>query len=377
MSNTPPNGRPLAELNERLSAAHKETEDARPTRRREEMTARHAAASNMMKLSMTSTVPLIDLKRAARGVAVTLLALTLPVLPGAATTTSRAARQAGGAKAVAFKGVGFYYDRALASDVKAEIAPGGGCGKPGDVVPVRAAFTLEGYPKPHAAPFMTPPEIQVFPVAEYRRALAACDKEMAALSNPSVSYYARDFDEQVGTLKRLVAARPAPPRLAAFLTRGRGQSAWKGRIPFLPMYDVSEAVRAKVSYLDFRNGKGVAFVAQYTIEDTLISNQALAYVFQGLTDDGEYYVSAAFPLAAPFLPPDYGDEEAARHGLRFLGGDPSPAFRRKYQNYLAATARRLEALAPDQYRPHLRLLDELVRSLHVNQELLKSSVGTK
>ncbi len=148
-------------------------------------------------------------------------------------------------------------------------------------------------------------------------------------------------------------------------------------MPFVPMYDAGEALRAKVSYLDFRNGAGVAFVAQYTIEDTLISNQALAYVFQGLTADGAYYISAAFPVAAPFLPADYTDEEAARHGLRFLGGNPSPAFRRKYKNYLAATARRLEALAPDQYRPRLRLLDELVRSLHINQELLKSSVGTK
>jgi hypothetical protein len=143
------------------------------------------------------------------------------------------------------------------------------------------------------------------------------------------------------------------------------------------MHDAGEAVRAKVGYLDFRNGAGVAFVTQYTFEDTLISNQALAYVFQGLTSDGEYYVSAAFPVAAPFLPPDYSDDEAARHGLRFLGGRPTPAFRRKYKAYLAATTRRLEALAPGQYRPALAPLDALLRSLHVNHDLLKSSFNTR
>lgn len=329
----------------------------------------------MLKLLMTSTVPLIDLKRAACRVAVAVFALALLVPPGASTL--RAARQAGGAKAVAFKGVSFYYDGALASNVKAVVAPGGECGKPGDVMPAHVAFTLEGYPKPHALPFMSPPEIQVFPIADYRRALAACEKELAADSTPPVSTYVSDFDAQVRTLKALVAARPAPPRaLTATLNRrDRGREYLRGRMPFVPMYDVGEALRAKVSYLDFRNGAGVAFVTQFTMEDTLISNQALAYVFQGITADGEYYVSAAFPVAAPFLPADYTDEEAARHGLKLA--DFSPAARRKYKAYLAATARKLEALAPDKYRPALGPLDNLVRSLHVNHDLLKSSVQAR
>ena len=278
MSNTPPNGRPLAELNERVSAAHKETEDARPTRRREEMTARHAAASNMMKLSMTSTVSLIGLKRAALGVAVTLLALTLPVPPGAATT-SRAARQAGGAKAVAFKGVGFYYDGALANGVKQEIAPGGECGKPGALMPVHVDFTLEGYPKPHAMPFMSPPEIQIFPVAAYRRALAACEREMAAVTQPPVSHYVSDFDDQVRTLKKLIAARPPAPRALAAASvrpRPRARLPTAGPPSTHAVTRVRSFWRAKVPHLDFRaRARASPSLAQYTIEDTLISNRGL------------------------------------------------------------------------------------------------------
>lgn len=337
--------------------------------------------TNFMKSFVTkSSVPLINplvgFKRVCTGAALFVFALALAVPRGASSSSSSpASPQAGGAKAVAFKGVSFYHDGALASNVKAEILPGGECGKPGDVMPANAAFTFEGYPKPHATPFMSAPELHVFPVEEYRRALAACEKEMARDTTPPVSHYVSDFDAQVRTLRALLAERPASARALASLLRrpARGRDYLRGRMPFVPMYDMGEAVRARVSYLDFRNGAGVAFVATYTIEDTLVTNQALAYVFQGLTADGRYYVSAAFPVAAPFLPADYSDEEAARHGLKLP--DFSPAAQRKYKNYLAATARKLEALAPDRYRPRLRPLDDLLRSLHVNHDLLKSSVS--
>lgn len=300
--------------------------------------------------------------------------LALAAIAGVAAGLVRLApARVGAERAVAFKGVGFYYDPALASDVKAELAPGGECGKPGDVAPRHVAFTLVGYPKPHEAPFVQPPEIEIFPVAEYRRALAACEKEMAAVTRPPVDYYVSSFDEEVRVLKALNAERPARPALNAWL-RSHGAH---NRMPLVPMYDVGEAVRAKVSYLDFRNGRGVAFVTQYTIEDALVTNQALAYVFQGLTDDGEFYVSAAFPVAAPFLPPDFSEEEAASNGLDYGRGASARAFQKKYAAYKARTARRLEALAPAAYRPALAPLADLLRSLNVNRELLKSSMGLK
>lgn len=214
-----------------------------------------------------------------------------------ASTQARAASapSRGVMKRASLGGVSFNYDASLASDAKGEVAPAVVCGKPGDVLPVHLAFTLKGYPKPHASPFMQPPEIQIFPVAEYRRALAACEKDMAAVTEPPADYYVSDFDAQLRTLKALNVARPAPRTLRAWLRKHRGRDHWEGRMPFVPMYDVGEALRAKVSYIDFRGGHGVAFVTQYMMEDTLVSNQALAYVFQGLTDDGNYYVSAAFP----------------------------------------------------------------------------------
>jgi hypothetical protein len=296
--------------------------------------------------------------------------------PSAADSPHASAR-AQGERAVAYKGVGFYYDPALASEVKAELAPPSGCGKPGDVEPAHPAFTFVGYPKPHESPFMHPPEIRVFPVAEYRRALEVCEKELAAVTIPPADYFVSSFDEEVRVLKALNAARPAPRALGGWLRARRGGGCSRRRMPLVPMYDVCEALHAKVSYVDFRNGRGVAFVTQYTIESTLITNQALAYVFQGLTDDGEFYVSAAFPVAAPFLPPDFSEDVAARHGLDYRRGMFTPAFRRNYEAYKARTARRLESLAPDAYSPSLAPLAALLRSLNVNRDLLKSSMGLK
>lgn len=310
-------------------------------------------------------------------------ALAACVLLCAAQAASRRAEPRGSAhasaavKSASHAGVSFTYDASLASEVKAEVARPVDCGKPGDVLPTHVAFTLAGYPKPHESPFMQPPEIQIFPVAEYRRALAACEKEMAAVTIPPVSYYVSDFDAEIRTLKALNAERPGPRALGAWLRRkSRGRAYLRGRMPLVPMYDVGEALRAKVSYMDFRNGSGVAFVAQYTIEDTLISNQALAYVFQGLTRDGQYYVSAAFPVAAPFLPSDYTQAEAERLGLNqtVLNGT---RLERRYRDYLARTARRLEALPPGDYRPGLGLLNDLLRSLDVNPAAVKSHLNQK
>lgn len=298
--------------------------------------------------------------------------LAASAYPGASATGRR-----GGTQTASHAGLSFRYDAALASGVRGEVVAGGQCSKPGDVLPAHVAFTLEGYPKPHPAPFMRPPEIQVFPVAAYRRALAACEKEMARsiIQSSAPLSYVSDFDAHVRTLRALSADRPSPRRLDAWLRRQRVREHFKGRMPFLPMYDVSEALRAKVAYFDFGGGRGVRFVAQYNMEDTLVSNQALTYVFQGITDDGACYVSATFPVAAPFLPAEYSEEEARRRGLE--GPAMQGAALRRYRKYLAENARLLEALAPGKYRPGLGLLDDLVRSLAVDRAALRASLNPK
>ena len=113
------------------------------------------------------------------------------------------------------------------------------------------------------------------------------------------------FDEEVRVLKALLAAQPAR-EVRRFVAKARGEEGCSAAMPFLPMWEACQAFVARVSYASFKNGKGVFFLTQWDRETTQINNQWLEYAFQGITDDGRYWVYAEFPVSASFLP--RGDE---------------------------------------------------------------------
>lgn len=45
------------------------------------------------------------------------------------------------------------------------------------------------------------------------------------------------------------------------------------------------------------DGGGIRYLTQFGQAAGLITNPELFYTFQGLTDDGAYYVAAVFPVA--------------------------------------------------------------------------------
>jgi hypothetical protein len=59
-----------------------------------------------------------------------------------------------------------------------------------------------------------------------------------------------------------------------------------------------QQLNANVEYVDFKNGTGIRFVTVYGIQDAApISNEHLVYVYQGITNDRQCYVTASFRLA--------------------------------------------------------------------------------
>ena len=76
----------------------------------------------------------------------------------------------------------------------------------------------------------------------------------------------------------------------------------EGRIPVLPDIPAQQVVRGKTSYTDFNGGSGIGFVASYSQDASPIFNDRLSYLFQGLTDDGQHWVSFVWPLTVTFLP---------------------------------------------------------------------------
>ena len=76
----------------------------------------------------------------------------------------------------------------------------------------------------------------------------------------------------------------------------------EGRIPVLPDIPAQQVVRGKTSYTDFNGGSGIGFVASYSQDASPIFNDRLSYLFQGLTDDGQHWVSFVWSLKVNFLP---------------------------------------------------------------------------
>jgi hypothetical protein len=127
----------------------------------------------------------------------------------------------------------------------------------------------------------------------------------------------------------------------------------ENEIPLLPRINAAQVFHVQVKYLDFQNGSGVRFITHYSQDVSPITNQNIFYTFQGLTDDGAYYVAAYFPIAATGLSNKPGVE------------DPE-TFNAQYQDYLAETIGYLNGLTSHELEPDLGLLDNLIQSLVVD-----------
>jgi hypothetical protein len=107
------------------------------------------------------------------------------------------------------------------------------------------------------------------------------------------------FDKDIAQLKNIIATKS---------TRGVKQ------MPILPAADAAEAFHNQVKFLNFKQGSGVAFLSCYEQDTAPIKNGDLFYTFQGLTADGNYYVSFFCPITVKTLP----DSPSPQKSIEFL-----------------------------------------------------------
>ncbi len=125
-------------------------------------------------------------------------------------------------------------------------------------------------------------------------------------------------------------------------------------LPFLPTWNAGQVFHANESFVDFQNGSGIRYLTQYAQDVYPINNYSLFYTFQGLTDDGRFYVTAIFPVSTPVLP----DPETI---------DLDEEFYDNYSGYIEDTIFLLDTLPGDTFTPSLIDLDLLVESLSVEK----------
>ena len=173
--------------------------------------------------------------------------------------------------------------------------------------------------------------------------------DSGALSVVRVQDYAALSDsaeEEMQRLEEMIAARPSQvqecvpqPPLSAFYTTCSHQQ-----------------FEANLAYLDFQNGSGVRFVTVYSIQDAVpVSNEHLAYVFQGFTEDKRYYVSAGFHITHMDL-----EEFVAEIPEKVYSDTSGEALRQYFEQYEA-----LLNAAEGQYQPLLSRFDEMLGSLRI------------
>lgn len=77
---------------------------------------------------------------------------------------------------------------------------------------------------------------------------------------------------------------------------GAGATAFTAPIPFLPYQETTQLVQLVPMRLDPVNGTGIRFVTAYGNQGDPISNDNLFYTFQGMSQDGRFYISVTVPI---------------------------------------------------------------------------------
>jgi hypothetical protein len=148
-------------------------------------------------------------------------------------------------------------------------------------------------------------------------------------------YKSIQFD--IGRLKKLLKERPKEVPL--------GED--RRSLPDYPPRNAAHTFQLKLAYADTAWGSGLFYLTQFSQEAHLdfANNEELAYVFQGLSKDGHFYVSADFRITHPKLP---------------SGVDAKPKERDEHQR---ADSLFLTKQADDSFIPSLSKLREWIGTL--------------
>jgi hypothetical protein len=121
----------------------------------------------------------------------------------------------------------------------------------------------------------------------------------------------------------------------------------------LPFNNASGAIQSRVQYLDFKTGTGVLFLTQYSQEmlPNPVNNEELTCNFQGLTNNGKYYVAARLAVRHPSLP----------RGIDFT----EHIERDEKWRYLRLDEQKLNGFKDESFQPSLKTLKSLISSLSV------------
>jgi hypothetical protein len=189
------------------------------------------------------------------------------------------------------------------------------------IYPDHTELTIQKYPLTRT---QFPPQIWIYPVSRFSELL------------PDI------LPPRISDLKRIISNDALP----------------SGELPFLPAIPEIQSFFVHEAVLSFKDGQGVRFITEYSEAPTSISNKNIIYTFQGLTDDGKYWVAVTLPISSPILPEEND---------MLPEGYTEESLILNYSSYVSDVKELLEEQAPDSFFPTIDELDALVQSISVGQ----------
>ncbi len=127
----------------------------------------------------------------------------------------------------------------------------------------------------------------------------------------------------------------------------------------LPQSLGGSALTAQIHGINFQNGKGVRYLNQIQQAPLPINNHDMFYYYQGITNDGQYFIEAILPVHAPFL--------AADSNLNApVPADGIPFTMDNMEAYYEAVTQKLNSTGTFSFTPYLDHLDAMIASLQIN-----------
>lgn len=121
-------------------------------------------------------------------------------------------------------------------------------------------------------------------------------------------------------------------------------------LPFLPVVAAGQIIRARAHYVGTSDVTGISYITAYQQGPQQLLQQDFLYTFQGVSTDGEYYVSAVFRVNPEAFPTEMRTDFDAQ------------VFLNELPDYLSESTAQLVDAEPSDFAPSLDMLDTVIQS---------------
>lgn len=149
---------------------------------------------------------------------------------------------------------------------------------------------------------------------------------------------------QVAQLESMLAERPDLAAYAPGINEGV-------TLPYVPVLTHGQNLTARAHYVETEHVAGITYLTAVRAALEPFGERDFMYTFQGISTDGQYYITVTFPLTTALFPP--------------LENFDFEAFQQQWPQYLSEALDTLNSAAPDAFSPALDNIDALIASIVV------------